>query len=504
MSTTTDSRWQRILEWVGAHPFRSLCIYMGCSVLLWTVQCSLLQNILPLDVLETINWGAQWSLGHYKHPPLSGWLGYIFSILSGHHDWSMYLLAQLCLVIGVYFTYKLAREFFDETPAAAAALLLYVVDYYTPSPMKYCSHFVQSAVQPVMAWLFYVALRDDKWHQWGLFGIVSALAILGKYSAGMLLLALAILMLCTKTGRKRFFSFGPYLSFVVFALILAPHIHWLSQNDFCCIRHLDHRVEAEETSHWFGLVVFGYMLYPYGLELVALLLARFGKTLPWKWDREHRVHKEALLWSALLLGIPGGILVLIGAMGKSVILMWFSSMISWSGILLVAVLPLIIDRSVYQRLFCIVCIFTVIVFIATTIDLMVTPRVKLHAKPEAIVSMADSFWKENYPGQPIPCLVGYRWLANAIENYSPNRPPSADVNDPVSIQRIGKLIDEHGVLLVSEDEEDNLDFLAENYPGVTPVKASRKLTVKSLFGRTRDTTIVMMALPPRKPKEAAK
>ena len=43
---------------------------------------SLLQNHLGLDILETISWGAQWEWGHFKHPPLSGWLGYLFSLLS--------------------------------------------------------------------------------------------------------------------------------------------------------------------------------------------------------------------------------------------------------------------------------------------------------------------------------------------------------------------------------------------------------------------------------------
>ena len=499
MSTKTDSRWQRILDWVGDHPLKSLCIYMAASVVIWTVQCTLLQKVLPLDVLETINWGAQWSWGHYKHPPLSGWLGYIFSILSGHHDWSMYLLAQLCLVVGVFFTYKLAREFFDETGAAASALLLYMVAYYTPSPMKYCSHFVQSAVQPVMAWLFYVALRDNKWHQWTLFGAITALAILGKYSAGMLLVALFVLMLCSQTGRSRFLYYGPYLALFVCLLLLAPHLIWLAQNDFCCIRHLDHRVEASNPSPWFAFAVLAVSLHPLAIEAAALILARFKNPFRWRTETGLRpVHKQAVLWSALLYLIPCGMLVLIAAFGKSVILMWFSSMVSWSGMLLVALLPIIIDKRVYRNLFVIVCLYTMIVFVATTVELMVKPKEKLHTAPQDLVKLADDFWKENYPGEPIPCLIGYRWLANAVENYSPHRPPSADWEDPVSIQRIGKIIDDRGVLLIGENEATYSEFLKENYPGIVPAKTIRKLTYHTLFGPTCEDNVFMMALPPRK------
>ena len=82
-------------------PTAALLLFMGVIMTMWTLQCSLLQNILGLDILETVTWGAQMTWGHSKHPPLSGWLGYFFSAISGHADWSLYLAAQASLMIGV-------------------------------------------------------------------------------------------------------------------------------------------------------------------------------------------------------------------------------------------------------------------------------------------------------------------------------------------------------------------------------------------------------------------
>ena len=52
-------------------PTAALLLFMGVIMTMWTLQCSLLQNILGLDILETVTWGAQMTWGHSKHPPLS-------------------------------------------------------------------------------------------------------------------------------------------------------------------------------------------------------------------------------------------------------------------------------------------------------------------------------------------------------------------------------------------------------------------------------------------------
>ena len=488
----------RFFQWVGDNPLKSLFLYVGFSVVLWTAQCSILNSILPLDVLETINWGAQWTMGHYKHPPLSGWIGYIFSCLFFHKDWAMYFLAQLCLAVGVFFTYRLAREFFDETKAVTSAILLYSVIYYTPSSMKYCSHFVEAAIQPAMAWMFYICLRDDKWRHWLFFGVLCALGVLGKYSVGMLMVAFVGCMIYSKVGRKRFLSCGPYLAFAIFMVLISPHLIWLAKHDFCCISHLEYRVEKHKNSPLYFLIVLACSLYPFVAESLALLVAHLEK-FKIKWEKGRAVQWDAFWWGVMICMIPCMMLVLIALCGKDVVLMWMSSMVSWSGMVVVASLPFAMGRNEYRRLYAVILAFTLVVFVVTTVDLMINPRKKLHTRPETIVKMADDFWKKCYPDTEIPCLVGYRWIVHAVENYSPHRPPSADYLDPISVRRIAEISAAKGVLLIGEYNLLYDNFIRENYPEGIPEgnMANATFTYRTLFGPEKSATTTLIALPPR-------
>ena len=52
---------------------------------LWSTLPTLLAPSFPLDVIEGINWGREWQLGYYKHPPLALMaIGSIFSNIGSY------------------------------------------------------------------------------------------------------------------------------------------------------------------------------------------------------------------------------------------------------------------------------------------------------------------------------------------------------------------------------------------------------------------------------------
>ena len=116
--------FRRLCRSIEDHPVRSLVCYMAMSIVLWTLQCSLLQHILSLDALEAIAWGGEFAWGHAKHPPLSGWMAELFSRLACRADWGSYLGCQVMLVTGVWFVYRTARLFLDRCAAVMSAGLL--------------------------------------------------------------------------------------------------------------------------------------------------------------------------------------------------------------------------------------------------------------------------------------------------------------------------------------------------------------------------------------------
>jgi 4-amino-4-deoxy-L-arabinose transferase-like glycosyltransferase len=90
------------------NPRNGVFLVLIFTVAAWTIQCSCLQSVLGLDVLEAISWGKNYDTwGNVKHPPLSGWIALAFTTLSGGRDWSLYLAAQLSLATGIWFTYLL-------------------------------------------------------------------------------------------------------------------------------------------------------------------------------------------------------------------------------------------------------------------------------------------------------------------------------------------------------------------------------------------------------------
>ena len=119
-------------------PAKAVSLLLAVIALLWSIQCTLFQTVLGKDIVETVMWGSYWQLGHLKHPPLSGWIGYLIAACTGYSDFAMYLAAQVCLLIGVFYVYKLARLFLEERESAVSALLLYLLFYYNPSSMKFC------------------------------------------------------------------------------------------------------------------------------------------------------------------------------------------------------------------------------------------------------------------------------------------------------------------------------------------------------------------------------
>lgn len=473
-------------------PSRALLFFIGASIVLWTLQCSLLQNIQSLDTLETVTWGAQGAWGHFKHPPLSGWMGYGFSVLTGHADWGLYLLAQLCLAVGVWFAYLLAREFWqDQYSAATAALLLYVLHYYNPSWMKYSSFFVEIALRPVMAYCFYLALRHNRWHQWVLFGFFCGLGILAKYSTVLLLAAFLLLFFLQKQNRMKIFSCGPYLAFAIFLLVIAPHINWLIDHDFACFKHVENRM-ADEHPWYTPLDVTATAFYPFLAQMGVLLLACFPRYR----DRERKpVDRNALLWALVLTLVPSCFFILISLFGSDIILMWFSSLACWTGIAVVAVFPFVITRDIFRRLFLLLVIYTALLFVGTSIDLLVSSRPRLHSRPEEIVKPALRFWNERSGGRPVPVVVGDRWLSGVVENYSPARPPACEVDDEVFFDLYKDRIAREGALLIARESGDFAGFLKQiGSPRIEFTRVS--VAYKAPWGRVRELCFVLGYLPP--------
>ena len=470
------------------------------SVIVWTLHSSIFQRVLGIDIFETIVWGEELQWGYSKHPPLSGWLGYFFSWVTGHRDWGLYLAAQLCIGLGVFFTFLTARQFFDRFKAAAA-LLLYFLLYYTPSEMKFCTYLVEIAVAPLAAYLLIRALRENRVRQWGLLGVVCGLGILNKYSFGLIMAGFAVVVLTRREYRRRLASWKPYLAAVIFLAVIFPHLKWLVEHRFVCLGHVGSRLDSEH-SILMPLFVLGAALYPLAMEAAALTLALLpgapradgGKRFSLAgWTPVER-NREALHFAGIISLLPGAVYLALSLTGTDIILMWLCSVASLSGIAVLALCPVAVDERLLKRLTMLLVGFIAAVLVGMTADVLFRTADGVHMEPAPVVAAAEAFWKK-HSDRPIPVAVGGLRFAALVAHYSRQHPPVCEPDDDVMIDLYRETIRKHGALLIDAKEIDFDEFLKR--AGGVEVKFIR-VTIKygARFGRKKTRYFVLGYLPP--------
>ena len=89
-------------------------IFLTTHLVLWTVVPTLLNQNLPLDLIEALAWGSNLDWGFNKHPPGSAFFTEVFFRIFGPQDWAYYLLSQIFVIISFYAVFKLSYEFLND------------------------------------------------------------------------------------------------------------------------------------------------------------------------------------------------------------------------------------------------------------------------------------------------------------------------------------------------------------------------------------------------------
>ncbi|MDE1947520.1 MAG: glycosyltransferase family 39 protein [Burkholderiales bacterium] len=182
----------------------------------------------PGDMVEAYVWGQSLQWGYFKHPPLSAWIAgtWFRAVPEGHFGYA--LLCALNAAAGLAGLAVLARRLLP----ADWALLCVAAATLTPGVTTMAMRFNANAVL-VPTWLWAMALfvrlmQDGRRRDAIGCGLLCALAVLGKYYSGVLLLTLLASALIVPTWRRRFATGLPWLAIGVALLALLPHIVWLA------------------------------------------------------------------------------------------------------------------------------------------------------------------------------------------------------------------------------------------------------------------------------------
>jgi len=213
---------------------RTLCAFVAAHVMLWTLFSLVTRDNLDYwgDMVENVAWGQEWQFGYYKHPPFFAWIAAAWFKLFPHADWAYYILSQVNVVAGFIAIYYLARLFLSERQSLLAVMLLEFTPFYTYLAIRFNADAVMLSVWPLAVLFFARAYESRRAAPSLLFGILAAFCVMSKYYSFSLLAALFLISILRRERKEYYSSLSPYISFLAFLTVLAPHAIWLYRNDF--------------------------------------------------------------------------------------------------------------------------------------------------------------------------------------------------------------------------------------------------------------------------------
>jgi 4-amino-4-deoxy-L-arabinose transferase-like glycosyltransferase len=213
---------------------------------IWVIIPCFREN-MPLDCVEAISWGKSFAFGYNKHPPLSGWLSYLaFNLYKS--DLSIYILSQLCMIVTYCYIYLISQELgFDRKKKYLSILLLFGSFYFTFASPEFNVNVLLLPFWSGFIYHSYIAVVEKKYNHFILVAIFSALCILSKYIGALIVISICIYIIFNKSTWHIVKSKYLYIGFVVFVIIILPHMYWLVENDFITFHYALKRGDFEHS-----------------------------------------------------------------------------------------------------------------------------------------------------------------------------------------------------------------------------------------------------------------
>lgn len=459
---------------------RWLFLALATHVLLWTLVPGLINHNLPLDTVEALAWGNQWQWGYAKHPPLSAWMTEGMDVLSGHRPWAQYLLSSLSITSAFALVYLTVRSIAGARQALLGVLVLEGMFYFN---FKSPEFNVNICIMPALAGMAYALWRGlqsssrHAWIGWVISGLCAGLAVLGKYTAVLLLLPVAAMVLLDPRFRQHFRRPGPYLGLLASLLVVAPHGLWMLETAGQTLDYAAKRASADDV-RWFHrllrplsfLLTAGLLSLPM-VVLAALLGRRPADAQEPKAAGDSQFLSPSFSQPRLSLRSEGGVYLAVlaaGGLGGFALLslltgwdvrtMWAAPMFLFVGPALVVFRQSFWNRAIRRRfvtLWCCVLLAMPTVYVARIIARPLTGKAtRVQFPGPQLAETVHRAWEERYGGT-IPIAAAEIWLASNLAYYAPGRPAAylevqhqaaAWVDD-------ARLNREGGVLLVEVPDE---------------------------------------------------
>ncbi|BBB15615.1 undecaprenyl-phosphomannose:protein mannosyltransferase [Candidatus Rickettsiella viridis] len=394
---------------------------MFLQLLLWSLLPVFIRHSTTHDIIEALTWGRQFEWGYEKNPFLVGILAHLGGLF-GNNGFGIYLIQQLFILLGVWSTKQLTFELSHNRNYAfisATALLLYF--FYNFEVQLNNDNYILQGLLPFSALCFYRGIKNNDLKQWFFSAASLALATLAKYSAVLFLPLYVLYLLFSKQGKKYLFSSKPYLAFLLYGLMLLPHLIWLNHQSFHPLHYAFlERGKLQQLTHLEYLFYNSSSLLSIFLEMLPGLLAILF-AIEYKTGSTAKLLDSDGRFFSCLIGLGPIILlfILASVLGFLIRTEWFMPFLSFLGtVFFVIFQPSISKRSITRYIVFLITLMLTTGFIYIIIS---KKRTAIYYPGPEIANVATQLWHAQYKTK-LAYVAGSRYTAGYIAFYSPDKP----------------------------------------------------------------------------------
>ncbi len=396
--------------------------------LIWTLYGVVAESSQDLntDMTEMFAWSRELAFGYSKHPPLGAWLTAAWFTIFPIADWAFHFLAVTIAAFSLWIAWRIAGDYLDRSSQVVALALLMLVPFFNFHALKFNANTVLLPMwgATTLCFLRSFERRSNTWA--ALAGLCAAGAMLGKYWSIFLIIGLGFAALVDPRRNTYFRSAAPWITITVGAIGLAPHIAWLSANNFSPFHYA---TSVHVNTHLAGLAsVVGYLVgsasyvaFPVLLVLVAIKPNRtMIADMLWPATAERRLVATAF-WAPLLVPAVAAPLT-----GMEITSLW--SMSAWTllPVVLLSSSLIKLDRgtvSIIATIATALPLLMVIIAPEIAIGIALHPGGDAPAKglTEPLAKRVAQEWRKRTE-RPLRFVGGDAELAYGVAFYSPSRP----------------------------------------------------------------------------------
>jgi len=303
---------------------------------------------------------------YFDHPPMVGYLIYIFTKIFGNNLYGVRIPAILCFNIALIYFYRLIKEFYNTKVAFYSSLLFSITPIFFVGSIITIPDTSLGMFWTMFIFYFYkFVITKDTWLLY-LCGVILGFAGLSKYNAILLFISSLIILSVNKELRNWFLKKDFYIFCLITISIISPIILWNIAHDSISLKYQFSHGVGKGTS--FSALLF---LQNFSFQAVYLSPVLFGFLwyyvfrFLFKKEKSFTIKEQFLIYFAL----PGIVLFNVVAFKNQILPHWPAI----SYLTLIPFLSLNNKNSRYLSSFICALIMTTVVILVSIFSIIPIP-----------------------------------------------------------------------------------------------------------------------------------